>query len=193
MENIFVRISAGGNAYANGSSWTSMRLEWMSDFQNGFGGTGLSPKCKVVLQAGWGGSKQTAAGGIPLQKPGGFPGNHHTSVRLAGKRLGILIRLHCLPPTTILVARQPPRAARIPGGAGYGGIPRRRSNYPGNLCFLRVFPSSWRPETRETDVTARPTDFSVYQVGSSGHFCISLGTQVRPVALAGASIAKRTT
>ena len=118
--------------------------------------------------------------------PGGFPGNHHTSVRLAGKRPGILIRLHCLPPTTILVARQPPRAARIPWGKSPGEFEGGVLFYPGNRCFFGVFPSSWRPETRETYVTARPTGFSVYQVGSSGHFCASLGTQVAPVALADA-------
>ena len=55
--------------------------------------------------------------------------------------------------------------------------------YPGNRCFFGVFPSSWRPETRKTYAAARRTDFVVYLVGSSGHFCTSLGTQVAPVAL----------
>jgi len=46
---IFRRVLPGENAHANGSSWTSVCVDWMSDIQNGFGGTGLSPKCKVVL------------------------------------------------------------------------------------------------------------------------------------------------
>ena len=125
---------------------------------------------------------------LPDPKPGGFPGNHHTSVRLAGKRPGILIRLHCLPPTPVLVARQPPRAARIPGGKSPGEFEGGVLFYPGNRCFFGVFPSSWRPETRKTYVTARRTDFIVYLVGSSGHFCTSLGTQVAPVALAGVNL-----
>ena len=76
-----------------------------------------------------------------------------------------------------LVARGFPLSVRSSSRLG-GAAP--------NIYVFRVFPSSWRPETRETDVTARPTDFSVYQVGSSGHFCTRLGAQVAPVALAGA-------
>ena len=76
-----------------------------------------------------------------------------------------------------LVARSfSPKVSGRPLGSAHTGTP----------CFFGVFPSSWRPETRETYVAARPAGFSVYQVGSSGHVCTSLGTQVAPVALAGA-------
>ena len=42
--NIFVAIFAGEKTYANGSSWTSVRLKWEPDVLSEFGGTGLSPK-----------------------------------------------------------------------------------------------------------------------------------------------------
>ena len=52
----------------------------------------------------------------PLQNRADPPGNHHSSVRMAGKRLGMLIRLHCLPPSLFWWACCTPTPRRIPGG-----------------------------------------------------------------------------
>ncbi len=56
----------------------------------------------------------------PLQNRADSRGNHHSSVRMAEKRLGMLIRLHCLPPSLFWWACCTPTPRRIPGGKSPG-------------------------------------------------------------------------